>query len=586
MDLRVVSTIILFHLCFALATLADETGEDTGLSERIEQIEYVHIHEPWPVSQRMIDALEEELSSATLSQRARIEIMEARNLVLDGQYQDALEKLDALLAQPISPNRRLRALELLVNVNYVIRDYERAFDLLGQALALFSASDDDMQKADVLTLAARLHSEVGEHELALESASESLALANRTEDPRTIQNSLYSLVLVERNAGHYAVAIERSRDLWQQAQQSEDPVSMASALGLIGSVHNAAGQHKKAIGWLKRAVDKNREVGYLAGELTAKTELGIALLKTDREQQGLELLAELIPELENRRRWPELMEIHEKVSDLHEEKGRYEAAKRHLMFYEEAWKRVRDDQRARRLAYMQVEFENRRRNQELQLLRQRNRLLAMREDTARAQRSRQILAVGMLLLVAVLLIGLLMRFRIDRRRFHRLSETDGLTGLYNHRFFHHEVERALAEARTSGQVCSLIAADVDLFKQVNDRYGHQAGDAVLRNLSALFLEQFPKPCIVGRVGGEEFAIFLPGHNRLQARQKISAFRERLGPVEFEGRSIAVTLSFGLVESRRETRLERLRTDADHALYRAKRSGRNQVVDAADIVNTY
>ncbi|MEX0914322.1 MAG: GGDEF domain-containing protein, partial [Wenzhouxiangellaceae bacterium] len=127
----------------------------------------------------------------------------------------------------------------------------------------------------------------------------------------------------------------------------------------------------------------------------------------------------------------------------------------------------------------------------------------------------------------------------------------------------------------------LVAADVDLFKQINDRYGHQAGDQVLRRLSALLLEQFPAPSIVGRIGGEEFAIFLPDHNRLQAYRRISEFRDRIRPIEFEGHSIEVTLSFGLTESRKETRLERLRARADHALYRAKRAGRNQVIDAAD-----
>ena len=168
----------------------------------------------------------------------------------------------------------------------------------------------------------------------------------------------------------------------------------------------------------------------------------------------------------------------------------------------------------------------------------------------------------MLGLIGLLLVGLLLRFRADRRRYRRLSEIDGLTRVFNHRRFHHAVEESLAENRTRGKVCSLVAADVDLFKQINDRYGHQAGDQVLRRLGALLLEQFPAPCIVGRIGGEEFAIFLPGHNRLQAHQ--------------------VTLSFGLVESRRESRLEKLRARADHALYRAKRAGRNQVIDAADL----
>nr|WP_240956198.1 GGDEF domain-containing protein [Wenzhouxiangella sp. XN79A] len=185
-------------------------------------------------------------------------------------------------------------------------------------------------------------------------------------------------------------------------------------------------------------------------------------------------------------------------------------------------------------------------------------------------------------LIALLLIGLLIRFRADRRRFRRLSERDGLTGLLNHSRFHRRADLALQDARRAGRPCTLVAADVDLFKQVNDRHGHQAGDAVLRYLGELLTDVFSPPCIVGRVGGEEFAVFLPGENRLQARQRVETLRGRLEPVVVGAERIRITLSFGIAEARREGRLERLRLRADDALYRAKRSGRDQLIDASEL----
>jgi len=564
------------------AASADEPVDTESLSERIAEIEHAHIHEPWPVSQQMIDALEPALGGAPPDLHARVDIMKARNMILDGQYASALELLDTVMSRPISPDRRLRALELSINANYLSQNYERAFDLIGQALALFSSSDNERQKADVLTLAARLHSESGEHELALESAAESLALANRTRHAGTICNALYSLVLVQKNAGLVEPAIEHSRELWEQAQQSEDPVSVSSAMSLIGSVYNAAGRHREAIGWLRRAIDRNRETGLLGGELDARKELGMALLETGQREQGRDILLALVERLDARESWLDLMQIHSALAETYRAEQRYEHAMEHLRKYRTASQRFNDEQRARRLAYIQAEFENQWRNQELELLRQRTRLLEMREETAEAERWTRIMSLLVLSLIGLLLVGLLLRFRADRRRFRTLSQVDGLTGLYNHRRFHHAVEGALGQSREQGRVSALVAADVDLFKQVNDRHGHQAGDHVLRRLGALLREQFPDPCITGRIGGEEFAIFLPGHNRLQARQRIAEFRERIPPIEFEGRSIEVTLSFGLVESRRETRLESLRTLADRALYKAKRSGRNQIVDAAEL----
>lgn len=573
---------ILLTCLMSVAAAPDAALAADALSERIAEIEHAHLHQPWPVSQQMIDELRPSLTEASTEERARIEIMEARNLVLDGRYEAGLKMLDQVLMKPISAARRLRALELSINANYLIHNYERAFDLLARALSLFPDTDDARQKADVLTLVSRLYSDVGEHALALENAAESLDMAKGTGHARTIYNSLYSLMLVQRNAGFSGFALERSRELWEQSQQSGDPVAVGSAMALIGSTYYTAGRYEEAIGWLRRAIDENAETGYLNGELESRKDLGRALVQTGRIDEGLPILESLIDEFESREKWSGLMEIHRAISAVHEQNRRYGPALRHLSRFQDAAERFNDDQRARRLAYLQTEFENQRRNQELELLRQDARLLGMREEAAEARRSTRILGTAMLALIALLLVGLLLRFRADRRRFRRLSEIDGLTRLFNHRRFHHAVEDALAENRAQGKVCSLVAADVDLFKQINDRYGHQAGDQVLRKLGALLLEQFPAPCIVGRIGGEEFAIFLPGHNRLQAQQRIGEFRDRIRPVEFNGQSIDVTLSFGLVESRRESRLEKLRARADHALYRAKRAGRNQVIDAADL----
>lgn len=565
-----------------LAASADEPADAQTLSERVAEIEHVHHHAPWPVSQEMIDDLGSALDGAPPELHARVELMEARNMMLDGKYAPAMELLDSVLSRPISHNRRLRALELLVNANYLDQNYGAAFDLLSRALSLFPMSDDDRQKADILTLAARLHSDVGEHALALENAAESLELAKRTQHARTIYNALYSLVLAQKNAGLVALAIERSRELWQQSQESKDPVAVGTAMGLLGSVYNAAGRYREAIGWLRRAVDKNREAGYMEGELRARKELGQALLETGENEAGRDMLLSLVECFNSRGSWLDLLEIHDALASSYHAEGNHAKAMQHLRKYREASRRFNDEQRALRLAYIQAEFENQRRNQALELLRQASRLAKAREKTAGARRFTRLLGLTIFIAVGILLAGLLFRFRADRRRFRKLSDIDGLTGLYNHRRFHHAVEDALRAAREHGRVSTLVAADVDLFKQVNDRHGHQAGDHVLRKLGALLMNDFPEPCITGRVGGEEFAIFLPEHNRLQAHQRISKFREGIPPIEFEGRSIKVTLSFGLVESRQETRLEKLRTRADEALYQAKRAGRDQIVDAADL----
>ena len=169
MELRLERLAILLACLVSVAAFADNSPEAGSLSDRIAEIEHAHMHQPWPVSQQMIDALRPALADASIEQRARVEIMQARNLGLDGRYETALGLLDEVLVKPVSAVRRLRALELSINTNYLIQDYERAFDLLAGALSLFPDVEDARQKADVLTLVSRLYSDVGEHGLALET---------------------------------------------------------------------------------------------------------------------------------------------------------------------------------------------------------------------------------------------------------------------------------------------------------------------------------------------------------------------------------------------------------------------------------
>lgn len=574
---------MLVLLLLDAAAFADDAAEDAGLSAQIERIEAVHTHEPWRMSQRMIDELRPELDDASVDQRARVDLMEVRNLMLSGRLPPALEQLDRILALPINLKNRVRALELSAHSSLLMHRHARAFEDLNAALELISRVNDPGYVANLLSLAARMHNGAGEPAMALEYAAESLEMARRSRDDRVACGAWWTLVRMQESAGLLDFALRGANDLWTVCQQSGDPVLIAASLGLIGRLHARRDEHDEAMGWLRRSIAMYDSAEYEFGAQEVRVDLGMALVAAGRVDDGLETLQESAASadlLSDRKK----AEMHSVIADALAGRGEYDEAIKHLELARRTEDRVMESQRMQRLAYLQAEFENKRRNQEMELLRQENQVLTMREDTEEAKQSTRSLGAGMLLVIGVLLMGLLLRFRFDRRRYRRLSEIDGLTGLCNHSRFHQAVEHALAEHRERGRACSLIAADVDLFKQINDRYGHQAGDEVLRKLGTLLLEQFPAPCIVGRVGGEEFAVFLPGHNRLQAIQRIREFSDCIKPIEFNGKTIDVTLSFGLAESRKESRLERLRSRADEALYRAKRAGRNQVVDAADLTN--
>lgn len=174
-----------------------------------------------------------------------------------------------------------------------------------------------------------------------------------------------------------------------------------------------------------------------------------------------------------------------------------------------------------------------------------------------------------------------LRYKNHQDRLTEMAMHDSLTGLYNHRLLIELLERELATGRRKAQPVSFCMADIDHFKVLNDRYGHQAGDQVLQEVSRLLTHGLRKSDPVGRYGGEEFGIVLGGCSP----DKASALCERLratiesNPFTVLGQSVKVTVSLGLAhadptEDVSETDLIRR---ADQALYRAKELGRNRLV---------
>ncbi|WP_293807445.1 GGDEF domain-containing protein [uncultured Bosea sp.] len=162
----------------------------------------------------------------------------------------------------------------------------------------------------------------------------------------------------------------------------------------------------------------------------------------------------------------------------------------------------------------------------------------------------------------------------------RLAETDPLTALLNRRSFTEKANAAIAASEAAGTELALIIVDLDHFKQVNDTYGHPAGDAVIRAFADLLLGQFRNERnLVGRFGGEEFGILLQGSDlasaAASARQIQGALLTRSMPVS-ETLALRVTASLGIAARQPSETLASLTARADQALYRAKNEGRNRL----------
>ena len=167
------------------------------------------------------------------------------------------------------------------------------------------------------------------------------------------------------------------------------------------------------------------------------------------------------------------------------------------------------------------------------------------------------------------------------KHYKHLSITNGLTKIYNHRYFHEFLDRELQRTRRNSSACTLLFADVDNFKHYNEVNGHLAGDEVLRELAAIFVNTTRKTDFVARYGGEEFAVILPdtvvngslhvAHHIMQAIRSKKWMYAGILP------SKTITMSIGLAAYPKDALLkEELIKKADEAMYHAKKTGKNKI----------
>jgi len=159
------------------------------------------------------------------------------------------------------------------------------------------------------------------------------------------------------------------------------------------------------------------------------------------------------------------------------------------------------------------------------------------------------------------------------------ASTDSLTGILNRRAFFGRCSEEIERAKRYGEAISFLIIDIDLFKMVNDTYGHLAGDDILIAVTDEITSQLRTNDILGRIGGEEFALLMPNTDMEHSRQLAERIRKRVAEhvILMEDAPIQITISIGASEYMQgDEIIQPVFKRADQALYKAKENGRNQV----------
>ena len=530
--------------------------------------------------------------------------------------EEQIAAASALLPQATRPGLRAGVLNCQGETLQTVGENAQAGDLYAQAAAIATQAHDDQMLAEVLSSSGYLRGLRGEYAAGLSELRHAQTLFEQQQMPQQALTALASIAIIYNRMGDYAEAAhlyERALEAQHKAGlKREEAVTLHNlgrahenlqewdaahddfaasfelsrqldyvrgqgyALRGLATVANAQGNPNAALTLLDRASEAQQRTP--DSRLLAQIELarGIALHQLRRLKESAANLEQALAVFRQADSLGELTPTYDALAAVDADLGDWRSAFDYRTLAQTTATRLLRDQLDQRFATLKVEFDTTAREQENELLTLENE--ANQKALAQQQRASKLRTAVVVL--TVLLVGLLIWLAVHQRRtaqrLKALAMTDELTGVPNRR----AVLGLLAQLLRRGTTpTSLLIMDIDHFKSINDRHGHLIGDETLRTLTANLAEAVAEPALFGRLGGEEFAVVLPGTHLGQAITIAERLRERVMRIDLSRwlgeRRLTVSIGVAASVPARDTISVMLRR-ADAALYAAKDAGRNCV----------
>ncbi|PTR32529.1 diguanylate cyclase (GGDEF)-like protein [Luteibacter sp. OK325] len=522
-----------------------------------------------------------ESSSLTTADQWRLRYLDAWEAMFEGEYSKSEVQFDDIIKHSGDTTLVTKASALLLSNLAFNRRYEEAFALANRLATTLPTVTDPLARATLLTNLSQMMNFAGQPDLAFKYAD---MAENAVPPGETACRAVWYKAAALFSGKRLKSSSPELRLAVDTCAAGREKVTTDSALLLMGTLLLEEGQPQKAMALLDRIEPSIRINHYFPNELSAQLQRAQAYEKLGNDSEAKKAALALVAMNGPNDISDWLREAYEILYRVEKRKGNAVTALSYYEHFVAQDKGYLNDVGVRSLAYQVSQQHQMVQTLATEGLSRQNRILRLQQalDANTVATGRLYIA---LLLVVLASIGLLL-FRVKRSqlRFKRMSSLDGLTGILNHQHFMSGAERMLrVQEKKVGSAC-LISIDLDHFKQVNDTHGHAMGDIVLQYTVAVLQEHLRPSDLFGRLGGEEFGILLAGCSSSQAVATAQRLRVAIeaSPVTDDGRIVPLSVSVGVASTDRcGYVLARLCREADTALYRAKRAGRNRVVTDAE-----
>jgi diguanylate cyclase (GGDEF)-like protein len=459
------------------------------------------------------------------------------------------------------PETSTMMLDILGNISWTYRsygDYELATEYAMKALKAAQALGDPQHESGMLNILSVIYAETNDLNAALEIGQKVVQYQREQGHVTGESIALNNLALTYLELGNGKQALEASQESLRLAREHGIDAVALTALSTMGEVYLGIKDFTNAEVFLLQALALSRQHKAGSDEFQCQLNLGKVYQNQQNEEAALSAFksALSLSHESNDRRGES--QCHQLLSEVYEKRRDYKAALQHFRQFHALKETVLNEHIARRLTGLQVthKIETAKRDAEIHYLK----TIELKREIEERKNAQATL--------------------------EKLAAHDSLTGLLNRREFFLLGEKEVEHALQARRPLTAILFDFDHFKQINDSYGHATGDQVLIQITKAVNESLRQDEMIGRYGGDEFAILLPGSNCAQGQQIAERLRKKMASETiptFKG-NISLTVSLGIAELREthSTNLDTLLELADQALYAAKRAGRNRLAVYAEL----
>jgi diguanylate cyclase (GGDEF)-like protein len=447
-------------------------------------------------------------------------------------------------------------LNCLANVYSVLGSHSEAVSHYLEAIELARSEGDQRGELVMISNLGYLSEEIGALSQALSYYEQSLQLSVALGDLYFQAGTLSNQCSTLRQLGRLKESQIAGELACAQARQLENPIRLGSALQALATVYRDQGQLAQASTHMQEAIACYQEAGslrYLPGALRLQGEI---LLRQDNTSAAEQSFQQALAQAQNDQDAKEEAATQKVLAQFYEDQGAHARALCHFKAYHQLEHRLEREHVQLVLASRLADVEAQKAQKEAELQRLRNGALAA-VNAALEEANREKAALV--------------------ERLAQQATQDHLTQLHNRRYLEQYLPGLPLGTLSSRRTVSLALADLDDFKDINDRFGHEIGDKVLRKVAKLFQKNCPRDGILVRYGGEEILLILPNTEQSVAHQLCEKIRLAIQHYSWSRfhPELRVTISIGLGSARTRS-LRKLLKRADSLLYEAKSAGKNRI----------